>query len=101
MCIPSSVECAVHRDKASLRSAIDSPASSSTMTCVGVVQSPDHSERVDSPVRTHNPDFSTELTPITDPSAPAERTGCSMPMIHPSQAPPITKYGGNSDRETF
>ena len=101
MRLPSSVERAVHRDEASSRSTIDSPVSSSTLTCAGVVRSPDHTEHVDSLVRTHDLDLSTELTPTTDPSAPTERIGCSMPMIHLSQAPPITKYGGNSNSKTL
>lgn len=96
--IPSSVERAAHRDEASSHSSTDSPASHSTITPAGDER---RSERGSSPLRTHDVDPSTVLTPATDLRVPAERTGVSMLMIHPSQAPPIMKYGGNSDSEMF
>ena len=90
--IPSSVGRAAHRDKASLCNAIDSPASSSTITTAEAGHGSDHSERVSSLVTTHDPDLSTVFMPATDLSVPAKRTSSSMPVIHLSQAPPITKW---------
>ena len=43
--LPSSVGRAAHRDEASSRSAIDSPASSRTITIAGAERSSDHSAR--------------------------------------------------------
>ena len=95
---PVSVVRAAREDEASSRSGIESPASSSAIT-PGAGR---RLERVDSPVRGRDVEPSTVLTPTTTAlSAPSERMDGPTPMIHPSQAPPITKYVGNSDSETF
>ena len=58
------------------------------------------SETVDSPVGSHGMEPSAVL-PATIDSTVSMGIGGSLPIIHPSQAPPIGKYGGNSDNETF
>ena len=97
-CTSVSTVCAVREDKASSHSGIESLVSSSAITPGGGHRL----KRVDSPVRGRNMEPSTVLTPTTTAlSTPSKRMDGPMPMIHPSQAPPITKYGGNSDSETF
>ena len=97
--MPSSVVHAAREDEASSRSDIVSSASPSAIAPAGAGR---HLERVDSPARTRHMEPSTVLTPTaTGVSVSPERTDGPTPIIHPSQAPPITKYGGNSDSETF
>ena len=95
---PISVVRTAREDEASSRSGIESPVSSSAITPGAGCRL----ERVDSPVRGGDAEPSTVLTPTTTAlSAPSEKMGGPTPMIHPSQAPPITKYVGNSDSEEW
>ena len=59
-----------------------------------------HSETVNLPVGSHGMEPSAIL-PATIDSTVSTGIGGSLPIIHPSQAPPIRKYGGNSDNKTF
>ena len=59
-----------------------------------------HSESVESSRGSHGMKPSLVLPTAID-STVSTGIGGSLPIIHPSQAPPIGKYGGNSDNETF
>ena len=86
-------------NKASLRSDLSGSVSSGTNR-LGAGLGRRHSETVDSPVGSHGMEPSAVL-PATIDSTVSMGIGGSLPIIHPSQAPPIGKYGGNSDNETF
>ena len=86
-------------NEASLRSNLSGSVSSGTNR-LGTGLGRRHSETVDSPVGSYGMEPSAVL-PATIDSTVSTGIGGSLPIIHLSQAPPIGKYGGNSDNETF
>ena len=97
--VQSSEQRAALGNEASLRSDLSGSVSSGTDR-LGTVLEGNHSESANPPMGSRGVEPSAVL-PVTLDSTVSTGIGGSLPIIHPSQAPPIGKYGGNSDNETF
>ena len=97
--VQSSEQRAALGNEASLRSDSSGSVSSGTDR-LGTRLEGNHSESINPPMRSRCLEPSAVL-PTALGSTVSTGIGGSLPIIHPSQAPPIGKYGGNSDDETF
>ena len=99
-CVQGKEPRAARSNEASLRSDLNGSVGSGTNRPRGVRLSSSR-ESVNTPVESQGMESSAVLPVTIDSTGSTGIGGPSLPIIHPSQAPPIEKYGGNSDNETF